>query len=155
MSIPKIEIVNPGKVPVDCDYYRVQRINRKTGYYRLFIRADGSANEYITMTGSAVTRYITLPCSCRILKVGWTHTTSVPMTLSVDSLTYYFDALHHGRTVAGVRYDAYTGTAGTHYVELEDYGYVEPAEELLFSADSTNTDLLHIFMDIQVNSEAM
>lgn len=134
------------KIPQTSEQYRVIELSRQRGLYRLIVKAGGV--EYIAQTGGAVTTYIDLPDESRIRKIGWVHTTSTPTTLSADLLTYTLDAKIFGSAVAGVRIDAYTGTASSYLVEMGE-SYEEPVERLTFSTNTTNTDCLHVFIDIQ------
>jgi len=147
--------VQPGKVLYPSDDYDVQRVNSgRLKIFRLIIH-DPSNNSlpYILQMGSEVQTIINIPTAHRLLKIGWVHTTSTPSTGSSDSLSYYIAQRTFGAGVLPVQFDAYSGTASNHYVELESFGYEEPPREYLISTNTTNTDRVYLFLDLQIIGE--
>ena len=153
-ALPIVEY-NPGKVLQSTHQYIVQRINSgRLKLYRLIVNdPTNPALPYILQTAATITTYIEIPATHRLLKVGWSHTTIAPNTASVDSLTYIFSSENFGAEIYPVAYDAYTGTAATHYVELEGFGYEEPAHRYVISTNTTATDRVYMWVDVEIISE--
>jgi hypothetical protein len=143
MAALPVNVMNWGKVPYSQEGYTVTRISETRGLYRLQINS-------IAQTGAAVNTRFSLPTECRIEKLGWTHTTVIPTTLSADALTITVDLYVRGTAIAPVRLHAYTGTASN---DIEAYDFTEPAEQVLVQTTTTNTDLIHFYMDIEVKGD--
>ena len=148
---------NPGQILQSTVQYTVERVNSsRLKTFRLTLKDPANpALNYILQTGAAVEILLNIPVSHRLLKVGWAHTTAAPGTPSVDALVYQFSQYAWGASVLPIQYDTYTGVASRHYIELEGFGYNEPAATYLVSTDTTLTDRVYMFIDLQVISEGV
>jgi hypothetical protein len=108
----------------------------------------------VEMTGGAVVWRMQIPTAVRVHQIGFIHTTAAPGTRSADAVTWIAAVYPYGQSVQSNYIDAYTGVAGSRYVELGPT-YTYPAPEFMFSADTTNTDRIYAWMDVEVIGESV
>lgn len=100
----------------------------------------------LTMTGSAVTKALNVPSPFQLIKVEVKHTKAAAATDSADALTWSLK--RKKETTGGVAIISYTASTDSDFVEEFGENYSYDAQELTFSFNTTNTDL--IFADVVI-----
>lgn len=140
----------PSQYIMDTDDYRVEEVNPELmgGFYRLLIKYGGY--EYITQTGSDISIKFPLPTQVRLRKCGVIHSTSTVTTRSTDVMTFKFGIFPYGLTFSPAHWlvdetfneDVKNWELGTRYEE--------PVEHVEVLTNSTNTDRVRVYVDVQV-----
>lgn len=131
------------------DYYRVVNVNPDKNLYRLIVK-DGSGNEYIGADGSDKTVKFELPDEVRLRKVGLNHTTSTSTTRSTDLCTFKFGVHPWGKELRPAHW--LVDETFNEDVKVWKFGdaYEEPVQSLELMLNTTNTDRVSVYIDVQV-----
>lgn len=101
----------------------------------------------ITMTGSAVTRALTILEWHRIIKIEVKHTDSAKDD-STDALTWYLERKFFDCS-SGIALASYTSSTISDFIEAFGEKFEYPRAEYELSFNTTNTDLIYLEVYIQ------